>query len=345
MAASWSPEAETQKLPHIAIFPFLAKGHTIPLIHLAHYLHRYGLATVTFFTTAGNAGFIREGLSGADAAIVELTFPTDVPGIPPGVESAEGLTSLASFVVFADATFLLLPQLDASLAEMQPPASLLVTDPFMHWTKAPAARLGVPKVSFFGISAFAQVMRELTFEDFMAPFGDPASIAPMLELDACWAQGLAHRATLPSPTNISQAQGWIELVPTWMEWLDDKAAAGRAVLYVALGTLAAIPESQLKEVANGLERAEVDFIWAVRPENIDLGLGFEERTKERGLVVREWVDQLEILNHSSVQGFLSHCGWNSILESVTAGVPLAVWPMHADQPFNSRFLVDESRSL
>jgi len=53
------------------------------------------------------------------------------------------------------------------------------------------------------------------------------------------------------------------------------------------------------------------------------------------------VDQLEILNHSSVQGFLSHCGWNSILESVVAGVPLAVWPMHADQPFNSRFLVDE----
>jgi len=161
MAASWSPEAETQKLPHIAIFPFLAKGHTIPLIHLAHYLHRHGLATVTFFTTAGNAGFVREGLSGADAAVVELTFPTDVPGIPPGVENAEGLTSLASFVVFADATSLLLPQLDASLAEMQPPASLLVTDPFMHWTKAPAARLGVPKVSFFGISAFAQVMREV----------------------------------------------------------------------------------------------------------------------------------------------------------------------------------------
>lgn len=402
MAASWYPEAETQTLPHIAIFPFLAKGHTIPLIHLAHYLHRYGLATVTFITTAGNAGFAREGLSGADAAIVELTFPIDVPGIPPGVESAEGLTSLASLAVFADATSLLLPQLDASLAEMQPPASLLVTDPFMHWTKALAARLGIPKVSFFGISAFAQVMREvrvrhdpcatlrpddvdddghpatftvpefphikLTFEDFMAPFGDPASIAPMLELDGklgkaieesqgliintfhgleasyldFWNQHVGPKAWPIGPLCLAQpTSARPKARPTWMEWLDDKAAAGRTVLYVALGTLAAIPESQLKEVANGLERAEVDFIWAVRPENIDLGLGFEERTKERGLVVREWVDQLEILNHSSVQGFLSHCGWNSVLESVTAGVSLAVWPMHADQPFNSRFLVDE----
>ncbi|KAF8643494.1 hypothetical protein HU200_066844 [Digitaria exilis] len=126
-----------------------------------------------------------------------------------------------------------------------------------------------------------------------------------------------------------------------MEWLDNKAVEGRAVLYVALGTLAAIPESQLTAVADGLERARLDFIWAVRPENIDLSSGFEERIKGRGLVVREWVDQLEILRHESVRGFLSHCRWNSVLESVTAGVPLAVWPMHADQPCNAKFLVDE----
>ena len=64
-------------------------------------------------------------------------------------------------------------------------------------------------------------------------------------------------------------------------------------------------------------------------------------SKGRGLVVREWVDQLEILKHQSVRGFLSHCGWNSVLESVAAGVPLAVWPMHADQPFNAKLVVDE----
>jgi UDP:flavonoid glycosyltransferase YjiC (YdhE family) len=112
-----------------------------------------------------------------------------------------------------------------------------------------------------------------------------------------------------------------------MEWLDEKAAAGRAVLYVALGALAAIPEEEapLEEVADGLELAEVDFIWTVRPE-IDLGEGFEDRTKDRGLVVREWVDQPAILRHDSVRGFLSHCRWSSVLESVAAGVPLAVWP-------------------
>uniref|UniRef100_A0A0A8ZQ30 Glycosyltransferase n=1 Tax=Arundo donax TaxID=35708 RepID=A0A0A8ZQ30_ARUDO len=380
----------------------MAKGHTIPLIHLVHHLRRHSLATVTFFTTPGNAAFVREGLSGADAAVIELTFPADVQGIPPGVESAEGLASMASFAVFAEATSLLQPQLEASLAEMQPPASLLVADPFLYWTNASAARIGIPKVSFFGISAFAHVMRELrvrhdpcatlrhddvdadgnpatftvpefqhiklTFEDFMAPFGDPASIAPMQELDGklgkameesqgliintfrsletpyvdFWNQHVGPKAWPVGPLCLAQpASAMDDARPSWMVWLDEKVAAGRAVLYVALGTLAAIPESQLKEVADGLERAEVDFIWAVRPENIDLGQGFEERTKGRGLVVREWVDQLEILKHDSVRGFLSHCGWNSVLESVAAGVPLAVWPMHADQPFNAKFLVSE----
>ncbi|VAI17482.1 unnamed protein product [Triticum turgidum subsp. durum] len=196
-----SSSTESHVLPHIAIFPFMARGHTIPLIQLVHHLRRRRLATVTFFTTHGNAAFVREGLSGADeTAIVELAFPADVSGIPPGVESAEAVTSMASFVAFAHGVSLLQPQLEASLSAMEPPATL-----------------GVPKVSFFGISAFAQVMRELrishdpfpalqhadvdgdgnpatfavpefphiklTLEDLMAPFGDPSSVAPMMELD------------------------------------------------------------------------------------------------------------------------------------------------------------------
>ncbi|KAM0925294.1 hypothetical protein ACQ4PT_004273 [Festuca glaucescens] len=390
--------------PHVAIFPFMAKGHTIPLIQLVHHLHRRHLATVTFFTTPGNTAFVRDGLSGADdTAVVELTFPADVPGDPAGVESAEGLTSMASFLAFTGAVSLLQPQLEASLAAMEPPASLLVADAFLYWANASAARLGVPKVSFFGMSASAQVMCELrirhdpcavlqpsevdsdgnpttfmvpefphiklTFEDLMAPFGDPSLIAPMMELDdklgkaieesrgliintfhalespyiEFWNKRCGPKSWSVGPLCLSQPASASDdgARPPWMAWLDEKAAVGRAVLYVALGTLAAIPEVQLKEVADGLERAEVDFIWAVRPENIDLGAGFEDRTKKRGLVVREWVDQPGILRHESVKGFLSHCGWNSVLESITAGVPLAVWPMQADQPFNARFAVEE----
>jgi hypothetical protein len=213
--------ADSDVLPHVAIFPFMAKSHTIPLIQLANHLRRRRLATVTFFTTSGNAAFVRDGLSGGadDTAVVELAFPDDVYGVPPGVESAEGLTSVDNFIFFATALSRIQPQLEASLAAMEPPASLLVADAFLYWAHASAARLGVPKVSFFGMSAFAHVMRELgirhdacaviregdvdddgyplpftvpefphiklTFEDLMAPFGDPYSyMAAMMELDA-----------------------------------------------------------------------------------------------------------------------------------------------------------------
>ncbi|CAN1140232.1 UDP-glycosyltransferase 90A1 [Linum perenne] len=58
-------------------------------------------------------------------------------------------------------------------------------------------------------------------------------------------------------------------------------------------------------------------------------------------MVREWVDQREILSHPSVKGFLSHCGLNSMMESVSAGVPILAWPMQAEQPLNARMVSEE----
>ncbi|CAI9777342.1 unnamed protein product [Fraxinus pennsylvanica] len=63
--------------------------------------------------------------------------------------------------------------------------------------------------------------------------------------------------------------------------------------------------------------------------------------RDRGMLVKEWVDQREILEHSSVQGFLSHCGWNSVLESICANVPILAWPMMAEQPLNAKMVVEE----
>lgn len=70
-------------------------------------------------------------------------------------------------------------------------------------------------------------------------------------------------------------------------------------------------------------------------------LGFEKRVKQHGMIVRDWVDQWEILQHESVKGFLSHCGWNSAQESICAGIPLLAWPMMAEQPLNAKLVVEE----
>ncbi|CAM8967265.1 unnamed protein product [Rhodiola kirilowii] len=69
--------------------------------------------------------------------------------------------------------------------------------------------------------------------------------------------------------------------------------------------------------------------------------GFEERVGNRGKVVRGWVSQEAVLNHRAVAYFLSHCGWNSVLEAVVGGVGLVAWPMEADQFVNAKILVEE----
>jgi hypothetical protein len=119
-------------------------------------------------------------------------------------------------------------------------------------------------------------------------------------------------------------------------------------------------KEQLREIAFGLERSGHRFLWVVRNPpsdkksvalsahpNIDLDSllpeGFLDRTKERGLVLKSWAPQVAVLNHPSVGGFVSHCGWNSVLEAVCAGVPLVAWPLYAEQRLNRIFLVEEMK--
>nr|XP_043613002.1 zeatin O-glucosyltransferase-like [Erigeron canadensis] len=131
------------------------------------------------------------------------------------------------------------------------------------------------------------------------------------------------------------------------EWLDKQAP--NSVLYVSFGTTTSISNEQIQELALGLEKSEQKFIWVLRDADkgdifegevrkIELPKGFEERVGENGLVILDWAPQLEILGHPSTGGFMSHCGWNSSMEGMTMGVPIAAWPMHSDQPRNSMLI-------
>ncbi|KAF5192016.1 Glycosyltransferase, partial [Thalictrum thalictroides] len=92
----------------------------------------------------------------------------------------------------------------------------------------------------------------------------------------------------------------------------------------------------------GLEASAILFIWVVRTRNDDkehsLPKGFEDRIEGKGLIIRNWSPQVLILDHPAIGGFMTHCGWNSIIEAITAGVPLITWPLFAEQFYNEQLV-------
>ncbi|KAK4793617.1 hypothetical protein SAY86_024052 [Trapa natans] len=139
---------------------------------------------------------------------------------------------------------------------------------------------------------------------------------------------------------------------TCLDWLDAKGPG--SVLYVSFGSLARLSSRQLHELAHGLEASGQNFVWVIGKVSGSEGNGeisadgdwlpdgFEERMGEtgQGLLIRGWAPQLLILEHPSVGGFMTHCGWNSTLEGVSSGLPMVTFPISAEQFFNEKFIVD-----
>ncbi|KAF3779599.1 Scopoletin glucosyltransferase [Nymphaea thermarum] len=124
-----------------------------------------------------------------------------------------------------------------------------------------------------------------------------------------------------------------------LRWLDSKEP--RSVMYVCFGSIASLSGPQLMEVGQGLESSQHPFIWVIRGE-VEEGFlqELQERVKERGLVIKGWAPQLPILSHQAVGGFMTHCGWNSLMEGISAGLPLLTWPMFGEQHINERLAAD-----
>ncbi|XVF63335.1 hypothetical protein PTKIN_Ptkin09bG0079600 [Pterospermum kingtungense] len=143
-----------------------------------------------------------------------------------------------------------------------------------------------------------------------------------------------------------------------LSWLEKQPS--QSVVFLCFGSRGTFSRAQLKEIAKGLERSGHRFLWVVKnppeilkakqaEESLDVDLefllpeGFMERTKDRGLVVKSFAPQVAVLNKDSVGGFVTHCGWNSILEAVVAGVPMIAWPLYAEQHLNRNILVEDMK--
>ncbi|CAN0905159.1 UDP-glycosyltransferase 90A1 [Linum grandiflorum] len=376
---------------HAVLFPFMSKGHTIPILHLARLLLRRQIS-VTILTTPANRPFIASALpvlgASTTASVLELSFDHDIPGIPAGVESTDKLPSMSLFPQFALSTERILrPQFDSALQNLQPRPTFMVADGFLWWTQDSAEKFGIPRLTFYGMSNHASsVSRAIAGDrlllglesedelitvtqfpwikvcksDFEELKGANAEFVwksimassrsfgyvmnSFYELESVFVDYLnglgSQKHYCVGPLCLADDENdVVENENPWKRWLDKKLEEGKSVLYVAFGSQAEISREQLEEIARGLQDSEANYLWVIRKDAELVRDGGKD--ENRGMVIGDWVNQREILGHKSVKGFMSHCGWNSVMESVCAGVPMLAWPMMAEQPLNARMVVDE----
>eukprot|EP00252_Welwitschia_mirabilis_P000197 TRINITY_DN1017_c0_g1_i2.p2 TRINITY_DN1017_c0_g1~~TRINITY_DN1017_c0_g1_i2.p2 ORF type:complete len:242 (+),score=12.17 TRINITY_DN1017_c0_g1_i2:1129-1854(+) len=161
------------------------------------------------------------------------------------------------------------------------------------------------------------------------------SIGPLLAADVLngdSAESLPHRASMLPERDCAA-------------WLDSKP--NESVIYVSFGSFSHCSAHLLQEFAMGLMQSKLPFLWVLRPDVVAGGSPVEcvlpkefvEGTRDQGMVVK-WCSQLEVLRHPSVGGFVTHCGWNSVLEGLWVGVPTMGFPLVADQYTNCWILTE-----
>ncbi|XP_057981450.1 UDP-glycosyltransferase 83A1 isoform X3 [Malania oleifera] len=301
--------------PHVIVVPHPAKGHEIPLMELSRCLAKQGF-NITFVNIefnhrqAGDAMRMRNNLAG-QIRLVSVAL---------GLEYGETRNEPGKLI---EAIFRHMPRKLQELIEEISASGVgkvacVVADITAAWALEVAKKMGIRLAAFLPAAA-AMLALQYSIPK-LVDDGVISSHGPLLD-------GSRHL----QPEDI-----------TCLKWLNQWPPS--SVLYIAFGSLTMFNKTQFEELAFGLELSNKPFLWVVRPGSIDKTAdaypeGFRDRLAARGLVV-DWAPQQKVLGHPSVACFVSHCGWNSIIEGVSNGVPFLCWPYNGDQFFNETYICD-----
>ncbi|CAL9213883.1 unnamed protein product [Arabidopsis halleri] len=366
----------TTKKPHVLVIPFPQSGHMVPHLDLTHQILLRG-ATVTVLVTPNNSSYLdslRSLHSPEHFKTLILPFPSH-PCIPSGVETLQQLPLEAIVHMFDALSRLHDPLVD--FLSRQPPSDLpdaILGSSFLSpWINKVADAFSIKSICFLPINAhsisvmWAQEDRSF-FNDLETATTESYGLVvnTFYELEPQFVETVKTRflnhhriwtvgPLLPFKAGVDRG-GQSSIPPEKVSaWLDS-CPEDNSVVYIGFGSQIRLTAEQTAALAAALEKSGVRFIWAVRDaakkvnssdksgEEDVIPAGFEERVKEKGLVIRGWAPQTMILEHRAVGSYLTHLGWGSVLEGMVGGVLLLAWPMQADHFFNTTLVVDKLRA-
>ncbi|XP_017970311.1 PREDICTED: UDP-glycosyltransferase 75B1 [Theobroma cacao] len=315
--------------PHFLLATLPGQGHLNPTFRLAKRLIQAG-ARVTFATTINGQRRIKSFPSLEGLAYASFSGGFD-DGTPPS-DRQEGVMSRRELIWSQALTDLLL-----SLSSEGHPVNFLIYCPMLSWVADVAHAMSIPSAFFYIQSAASFAIYHYYLKSQTEEYAIKA---------------LAHDSNINlitiGPLVPSDKFNGCELFENashdyYINWLNSKPDC--SVVYISFGSVAVLPRNQMEEIFNGMVESGYTFLWVIRPsEDVEEEEGFENAIKdkiqeEQGLIV-PWCSQVEVLNHRAVGCFVTHCGWNSTLEGLVAGVPMIALPQFADQMTNAK-LVDE----
>ncbi|KAG7946600.1 hypothetical protein I3843_14G048100 [Carya illinoinensis] len=310
--------------------------------------------------------------------IQTIEFPAVEAGLPEGCETTDSRTTHEKMFTFISSLKMLRQPLEQLLQNHDHP-HCIVADMVFPWTIDAAAKFGIPVLVFNSTSVFStsagvsmrqykpQMERKLTRMKLSTPTDNKyveASLSDLMkevgefevrsygvilnsfyDLEPDYANHYTkvcgRKAWYIGPVSLcnkdAEDKGQRGKEPSidkheCMNWLNTKHI--NSVVYICFGSLTNFRDSQLMEIAMGLEASGQQFIWVVKKDKNEkededwLPMGFEKRM------------EVLILDHEAVGGFVTHCGWNSTLEGVAAGLPMVTWPLFSEQFVNEKLVTE-----
>ncbi|PSR79624.1 hypothetical protein PHLCEN_2v6925 [Hermanssonia centrifuga] len=121
-----------------------------------------------------------------------------------------------------------------------------------------------------------------------------------------------------------------------------KTHGKQSLVYISFGSVFwPVQAEKLWAFLDVLLEKDVPFIMSHGSPFAQIPDAVTEKVKASGLgLFSPWSPQQTILAHPVTGWFVTHCGFNSIMESLSFGIPMICWPYQADQPQNAIHLTD-----
>ncbi|KAB2623314.1 crocetin glucosyltransferase [Pyrus ussuriensis x Pyrus communis] len=284
-------------------------AHELHLPNVLLWIQPATVFDIYYYYFNGYKDLIRDNTSSGTNGVLPCSI--ELPGLPLSLTSRD----LPSFVVDTDPYNFALPlfQEQMDLLERETNPTILVNT---FDALEPEALKAVDKYNLIGVG----------------PLIPSASLYGKVPLDKSFGGDLFQKSKDSS----------------YLEWLNSKPEG--SVIYVSFGSISVLEKAQMEEIAKGLLDCGRPFLWVIRDKVEKKGDDNEAKKEEEMLSCREeleelgrivpWCSQVAVLSSPSLGCFVTHCGWNSSLESLVSGVPVVAFPQWTDQGTNAKLIED-----